>query len=534
MADFKRPGVYLSEVLAAPQADTGVSVSNGCFVGTHPRGPLGVTLVTSFQQFASLYGGFTPGTTPSDLLYAVYQFFNNGGRQCYVARVTAGTEAVATAALLDQEAVATSPTRPRTTLTVTADNAGAWGNSISVAVTPNPSDATRFTFTVYYGGGTAANIVERFSNLSMDPADPRYAANIINAPTTGSIYVNVTDAHVMADPTTPATLANATPATTGTVASGVITVIPVALAGGTDVATAPASTQWDAALALVDAVTDPVNLNLPGVTSSTLVNKALAYAATRGDVFVVVDGVTTVGGVAPTVAGAVTAAQSYTASDLSVGAVYFPRPVIADPNSTAPGATVVVPSGGAVLGQFAANDAGYGVQKTPAGLGARIANAVGLEIALSNSDLDTLNTSRVNAIRSLPGAGVVLFGGRTLQTKGTADKYISVRRSLIYIKAMLSQITQFALFEPNYYLTWQQVQNVVDQFLLGFWQTGGLNGGTAGEAFYATCDDTNNTPTTVSNGEMHLDVGVALQKPAEYIAIRVSQYDGTVSVAEAA
>lgn len=528
MVDFKRPDVYLTESLAAPQADTGVSLSNGCFVSPHNRGPLDATLVTSFSQFTSLYGGFSAGSAAADdLLYAVYQFFNNSGRQCYVVRVAEGSETVADAEFNDSEGT------PAVTFTVAATNPGAWGNGISVAVTPSAGDANRFTLTVYVGGTGATNVVERFMDLTMDPADQRYIEAVVNSPESGSIYIRVTDAGLMAgDPAL--TLADVTPDATGTGSGPSFVVVPVSLTGGTDSGSAPATDDWDDALAKVDAIDSPLTLNFPGVTSSTLINKALAYAEGRGDVFVVIDGVTASGSTPPTVAGQISAAAAYSAGNLSYGACYFPRPVIADPASSSPGATRVVPAGGAVVGQFVANDALNGVQKTPAGLGARITNAVGLEIPLNNNDLDTLNLSNINAIRSLPGSGVVIFGGRTLTKTGRADKYISVRRTLILLKAEMKRLTQFALFEPNGYLLWQQVSNVLDQYLMGFWTTGGLSGDTAGQAFYVVCDESNNTPQTVANGELHIDVGVAPQKPAEFIAIKVSQYDGAVSVAEAA
>lgn len=523
MTDFKRPDIYLSESLAAPQADVGVSLSNGCFVGPHARGPLDATLVTSFQQYVTLFGGFT---LPDDLTFAVYQFFNNGGRQCYIVRVVDGTEVPATAHLNDQETGT-----PQVTLTVDATDPGAWGNALAVSVTPSAVDPNRFTLTIYSGGVSAASVVERFMDLTMDPDDPRYVGAVVNSPTNGSAYVEVTDPGLLAGGSL--TLADVTPAPTGTGSGPTFVVVPVVLTGGAD-GGVPSNTNWDAALAKVDGVESPVTLNLPGITSSTLVNKALSYANGRGDVFVVVDGVTQSGSTPPTVADQISAAAAYSATNLSYGAVYFPRPRISDPSSNAVGATRVVPAGGAVVGQYVANDAAFGVQKTPAGLGARIANAVGLEVTLSNSDLDTLNLSNINAIRSLPGAGVVIFGGRTLTRTGKADKYVSVRRSLILLEAEMSRLTQFALFEANDYLLWQQISNVLDQYLMGFWTTGGLAGDTAGQAFYVVCDETNNTAQTIANGELHIDVGVALQKPAEFIAIRVSQYDGTVSVAEAA
>src|SRR5256885_10164276 len=173
MTDFKRPDVYITESLAAPQADVCISLSNGCFVNPHLRGPVGATLVTSFQQFVSLYGGFTPGA--DDLTYAVYQFFNNGGRQCYIVRTTEGSEVAATTVLNDQEAGT-----PQPTLTVLAANPGAWGNALSVAITPSVGDPNRFTLTVYSGGVAPANVVERFMDLTMDTADTRYVVAVVN------------------------------------------------------------------------------------------------------------------------------------------------------------------------------------------------------------------------------------------------------------------------------------------------------------------------------------------------------------------
>jgi phage tail sheath protein FI len=43
------------------------------------------------------------------------------------------------------------------------------------------------------------------------------------------------------------------------------------------------------------------------------------------------------------------------------------------------------------------------------------------------------------------------------------------------------------------------------------------------------CDDSNNTPSTVANGEIHITAGVALQSPAEFVVLQISQYQGGVS-----
>ena len=53
-----------------------------------------------------------------------------------------------------------------------------------------------------------------------------------------------------------------------------------------------------------------------------------------------------------------------------------------------------------------------------------------------------------------------------------------------------------------------------------------LKGATTSEAFYVVCNSTNNTAVTVDNGEVHIEVGVALQYPAEFIVINLSQWTG--------
>jgi len=521
----QRPGVTINETLNTPQPDLGISLSNGCFVGAINRGPLVPTLVSSWQQFVTLYGGFTPGVTAPDLVYAVFMFFNSGGRQAWIIRVPGGTEAVATVTALDRETTGgTTSHAARTTLTISALNPGAWGNGLAYTV-QDALAADRFTLTVYSGGSTAANVVETWRDLSMDPADARYVASVINSPTSGSKYIVVTDAGLHASAAVPFALAR--PAVTGTNTA----LVPVVLTGGADASVAPNAAAYATAVALADAVSDPLTLNLPGVTDTVIISAALVYAENRGDAFLAIDPLAN-----SSVSAQVTQAATYagSAGPSSYGAVYYPRVVIPDPASLSPGATKVVAPGGALLGIYAANDVSNGVQKTPAGMTALIPNAIGLETALTNSDLDTLNSSNINAIRSIPGSGVVVFGGRTLTTTGKSDKYISVRRSLIYIKAVLQSLTVWAVFEENDPLTWQQASNEVEQFLLGFWQQRGLKGATSTEAFYVICDETNNDEASINAGVMNMTVGVALQRPAEFVVINVNQFDGSVSAVEAA
>jgi hypothetical protein len=91
-------------------------------------------------------------------------------------------------------------------------------------------------------------------------------------------------------------------------------------------------------------------------------------------------------------------------------------------------------------------------------------------------------------------------------------------------------LSRFAVFEPNDWVLWNQITSVLTQFLNAFWQSGGLQGQSATDAYYVTCDSTTNTPQTIQQGIVQVDVGVALQYPAEFVVISIGQWAGGQSV----
>jgi len=98
-----------------------------------------------------------------------------------------------------------------------------------------------------------------------------------------------------------------------------------------------------------------------------------------------------------------------------------------------------------------------------------------------------------------------------------------MRRSLSYIEKSLSDLTQFALFENNDEKLWAQIRSTINSFLNAYKNQGGLRGTTPAQAYFIKCDGENNNATTIANGEVHIQVGVALQYPAEFIVIDLSQ-----------
>jgi phage tail sheath protein FI len=67
-------------------------------------------------------------------------------------------------------------------------------------------------------------------------------------------------------------------------------------------------------------------------------------------------------------------------------------------------------------------------------------------------------------------------------------------------------------------------------WLTDYWRQGGLRGDTPADAFFVKCDGELNTLSVIDEGKVILEVGVALQRPAEFVIIRIGQFDGGATV----
>jgi phage tail sheath protein FI len=477
-----RPGVYVSEApLPRVIANPNTSEALGGFLGTALRGPTSPELVTSWSDFVSKFGEFSSGTT---LPYALYQFFSNGGGTAYVSRVL-GSGAVA----------ATKDFGPGR-LVFNAISKGVWGNKIKVNVALS-TDKKTFTISVIDNIRGVDVVVEQFRDLSMVLSNNRYVLSIVNSPTIGSQYITVVHTNLTE---------------TDLTAGGEVT-----LAGGAD-GSAPVAGDYGAAFDQFDDIDANFVFNVPGVPDVTaLVTKV---ASGRQDSIFVVD--TAEDQTAAQIAGSALPSSSY-------AAVYYPWIYISDP---APGAVrggvVKVPPGASVVGMILRTDTSRGVFKAPAGVSATLANTVASEKRLTNADLDSLASINVNVIRPVPGSGITVMGART-RAVGTSDQYISVRRTINYVKKRAAEVSRFALFEPNTPALWEQLRVTNGAFLSELWQVGGLAGLDFSQAFYVKCDGENNTTATISNGEVHVEIGIAPAFPAEFVIIRVGQFEADAS-----
>ncbi|NMT64998.1 phage tail sheath family protein [Marinobacter orientalis] len=198
-------------------------------------------------------------------------------------------------------------------------------------------------------------------------------------------------------------------------------------------------------------------------------------------------------------------------------ALYYPWITIADPRGVH--TTINVPPAGFIAGIYAHTDVQRGVHKTPANT--PVLGALRFAQEINQFQQELLNPSGINCLRSFPGRGHQVWGGRTL-SDDPEWKYVNVRRYFLYLERSIQKSTQWAVFEPNGERLWENVRNTVDAFLFNEWRNGRLLGSEK-TAWFVRCDRSTMTQNDLDNGRLICEVGVAALKPAEFVVFRIGQ-----------
>jgi phage tail sheath protein FI len=191
MPEYLSPGVYVEEIDAGPKPIEGVSTSTAGFVGRAVRGPTtGLPLlVTSFPDFRRRFGGYLPdaGGTDHFLAHAVFGFFANGGKRCYVRRVVNADNSTTLATSAD--AAASPPLGGM--LTRLSQNGVNGTNTVTLASLRGIENGVTLTFTQILNGVTTTEnlnvttynpttrVVTLSGNLAND-YDSRYTSVDLN------------------------------------------------------------------------------------------------------------------------------------------------------------------------------------------------------------------------------------------------------------------------------------------------------------------------------------------------------------------
>jgi phage tail sheath protein FI len=154
-----------------------------------------------------------------------------------------------------------------------------------------------------------------------------------------------------------------------------------------------------------------------------------------------------------------------------------------------------------------------------------------LNVPLTDAETGQLNPLGVNCLRAMPAAGRVVWGARTLEGNdrlASEWKYISVRRTALYIEETLYRGTQWVVFEPNDEPLWAQIRLNIGAFMQGLFRQGAFQGKTPREAYLVKCDRETTTQDDINRGVVNILVGFAPLKPAEFVIIKIQQLAGQI------
>lgn len=525
MPEYLAPGVYVEEISTGPKPIEGVSTSNTGFLGVTERGPEYIKLITSWIEYQRWFGRYrthaADGSTVSAasyLPYAVQGFFDNGGKRCFVGRIT-GDGATFGSGLAGN-------------LFASAIGRGVWGNKILIRVSPASKaddQPTWFRVRVLYYRDMPEPFVDptdpanQFNPDRVDPEILEDFDNLTHENKSNGVVKVINSASRLirvwwGNGLDPAPI----PPTPLTLLSGLgnAAVEPnVANAGDFNGQSGPIFNAPDeelgrdngfVGLANVDeisliAIPDAVRDGMGPITTA-----AINQCEDLRDRFAIVS---------------VGQGQSQITPDLrpqrdtTYAGLYYPWIRVYDPEDDD---FKLIPPTGHVAGIFARTDIERGVHKAPANEVVRGAN--NMEFPVTKGMQDLLNPRGVNCIRDFrpDGRGIRLWGARTMSSDPEWT-YVNVRRLFMFVEESIDEGTQWVVFEPNHEPTWARVVRSVTNFLIRVWKSGALQGVTQDEAFFVKCDRTTMTQDDIDTGKLICYIGIAPVKPAEFVIFRISQ-----------
>ena len=186
---------------------------------------------------------------------------------------------------------------------------------------------------------------------------------------------------------------------------------------------------------------------------------------------------------------------------------------------------VILPPSAAIAGAYASVDRERGIWKAPANISLQAVVAPVIQVTTEDQEglnIDSTGKS-INAIRSFPGSGTVVWGARTLDGNNNEWRFIPVRRLFINVEESVKKATAFAVFEPNDISTWLKVKGMIDSYLYTLWERGALQGTKAEQAYFVNVG-LGKTMTTddILAGKLIVEIGLAAVRPAEFIILRFS------------
>jgi phage tail sheath protein FI len=574
MPEYYAPGVHIEKESRGERYLEIVKTDCAVFLGLTERGPVGKPLrISSFNDFKNSFGSFLPG---SYLPYAVYGFFLNGGRECYIIRVAHVTRR------RNEEVIQTASgnlksLEQKSLYEVSASSGGSWGNKVSLEIQPSrqkiktyaeqnlerSSSSIRLANARHFVRGDIVKIKsggnveyvevagiqgqtielaesglrrrypsgerteispirydlqvrygdqkENLSNLSPGTNSKKFVVDFVNKESRFIKMKSAGDGKKVFPKPGKLSLKGGK--------DGISTIIPDDYLGLSE------KSGKRYGMRLLDELDEGGIIALPDLHThqdsssfggkkgvSAVLRAAIDYVENSRYRFLLID---------PPPGYEIENVQSWREEfDTSYAAVAYPwlKAKVFQSEQLLP--MKLVPPSGYVAGMMAALDLAEGTHYSFANR--EIEGIVDTEYPLMQADTEILNPDGINTVLAFPGRGIRVWGARTLSSDA-GFRYINVRRTFNMISESIEQGTQWVTFEPNRPELWESVKRLVFFFLKSLWKKGYLQGENVEEAFYIKVDEETNPPEVRDRGELIIEVGVAIVRPAEFIIVRVSQ-----------
>ncbi|PSB65841.1 phage tail protein [Chroococcidiopsis cubana CCALA 043] len=537
----------VEEVVSGPRPIEGVNTAVAGFIGFTESVRNGAQigramLVTNWTQYLNYFAApNSDGYTDFNayLPFAVYGYFNNGGRLCYITSI--GTQLPGTSQpTLPPIATVQIPkrgNRPTLNVSLRAEQAAALG-TIQIIISdsrprpmpegtqgePPPNTGEYFSLQLRCGD----EMLEQYDHLTMNPDAPTQMATYVVEALRSSMYVEVEDE---AQPGQPLNRRPMNGQYDLSPPLAITTMTPERfsndIVGSQDDRTGLRGMfEYDQITML--ACPDLMRAHEAGIMDLDRVHAIMHQMINLCDA--------TIDGSTPNPPNRMVVLDSpyncvkpqqvarWLEQELKIrsmfAALYYPWIRVRNPRNA--GRLISVPPCGHMMGVWARTDEERGVHKAPVNEIPR--GVVGLDYDVNYREQELLNPIGINCIRRFPNCGIRIWGARTLVDPEVEEwRYINVRRLVSYIEKSIQEGTQWAVFEANDRRLWGKLRRSTTKFLERLWREGALVGKTREEAFSVKCDESNNPPETIKLGRVYMDVKVAPVRPAEFVIFRISQ-----------
>jgi len=497
VANSPASGAQLAQESRTGHAIERVPTGVVAFIGRTLKGPVNQPLaVTSFVEFQQQFGGLWQ---PSTLSYAVEQFFENGGREARIVRVTNGARPPtltlpAGAGVL--RLIALNPgSREYLRASVDYDGLG-------------PGDHERFNLVVQRVRSAGSELVEDqeiYRRVSVAPGASRYVNDVLLE----SRLVRVTG-------TVPVQRPERSAGGPGGVAVGYTLSNPdgddgAPLSDYDIIGSAPART----GLFALEGTTHFNMLCIPPLTRERDVGLSTLLVAARfcrdRHALLIVD---------PPAAWtsarvALDALRLWPfRSDSAV--MYYPRVHAFD---RLRGRVEVFGSCGAAAGMIARADETWPVWAAAESEEAVLRPGLRPATVVNEAERVRLMQAGINTLVSVRGGARTALSPRTLAAGGSGAsdwKYLSARRLALFVAASIEQGTRWVTLEHNGPATWERARAQVEAFLEQLAAGGAFAGAAAEESHFVITDERVNRPATLAEGKFNLLFGFATSKPGAF------------------